>query len=107
MALELGRAISFFLSLASLYAVAINTFMVTATHWRTQMPVMFLHLGVAACMCFGSGLLFAYPGDRPVTSTVPVRMFFWALVILPVIFFLGWYITCGNPLRDSISSTCG
>jgi hypothetical protein len=106
MVLELGRAISFFLSLASLYAVVTNTFFVTATHWRTQLPVMLLHLAVAACVCFGSGLLFAYPGDRKLTTTVPVRMFLWALTILPILFFVGWYVSCGNPLRDSFGVAC-
>jgi hypothetical protein len=107
MVLELGRAISFFLSIASLYAVAVNTFFATATRWQAQLPVMLLHLAIAACVCFGSGCLFAYAGDRRLTSTAPVRLFLWALAILPVLYFVGWYLACGNPLRDTVGVTCG
>ena len=107
MELELGRALSFFLSLASLIAVAINTFFVTASHWQTQLPVMLLHLAVAACVCFGSGCLFAYPGETRLTATAPVRLFFWTLAILPILFAVGWYLACGNPLRDVVGGACG
>jgi hypothetical protein len=107
MLLELGRVVSFFLSIAALYAVAINTFFIAASHWRTQLSVMLLHLAVAACVCLGSGMLFAYPGDRRLTATMPVRLFLWALAILPVLFAVGWYISCGNPLRDAFGVACG
>ncbi len=107
MVLELSRAFTFFLSIASLYAVAANAFFAGNIHWTDRLPAMLLHLAIAACVCFGSGLLFAYPGDRRLTTTPPVRLFFWALALLPLLFFIAWYLTCGNPLRDSFGNTCG
>ncbi len=107
MFLELGRAISFFLSIASLYEVAVDAFFGVSTHWPDRLTVGLLRLVIAAFVCFGSGLLFAHPGDKRVTQTPPVRLFFWALAVLPLLFFAAWYVTCGNPLRDAYNSTCG
>jgi hypothetical protein len=105
--LELGRAITFFLSIASLLAVAKNTFFLESLRWSDRLPAMLLHLVVAACICFGSGLLFAYPTERGLMRTPPVRMFLWALALVPVLFFVGWYLNCGNPLRPQFGLACG
>ena len=69
MFLELGRAISFFLSIASLYEVAVDAFFGVSTHWPDRLAVGLLRLVIAAFVCFGSGLLFAHPGDKRVTQT--------------------------------------
>jgi hypothetical protein len=107
MLLELGRAMTFFLSIASLYAVATNAFFTVSSHWSDRLVAALLHLMIAACVCFGSGLLFAYPGDRRLSTTPPVKLFLWTLAVLPLIFFAAWYISCGNPLRVAVNLTCG
>jgi hypothetical protein len=106
MLLELGRAITFFLSIGSLYWVVTDAFFGVSTHWSERLLVAMARLLVAGCVCLGSGLLFAHPGDQRITQTPPVRLFFWALAVLPLLFFAAWYITCGNPLRG-YNGTCG
>lgn len=65
--LELGKAISLLLSIVSLWAVMVSAFFVPGTKWDERIAMaLFLHLAIAACICFASGMIFQV--DEPLTS---------------------------------------
>jgi cation transport ATPase len=98
MLLDLVRAISFFLSILSLYWVMLSAFFVPGSRWQERLVDCLLRVALAACMCFASGLLFSW---RPAASrekwesplsTLPVRLFFFGLAGMLILFMLSWYI---------------
>jgi hypothetical protein len=113
-ALELGRAISLAFSILSLYAVLDTAFFLPATRWEERLIASTARIGLAACICLISGLLFRYeaqpdghsePGARsighrnprgkvqqeiPLTRTLPVRLLFWTLMGAALLFALAW-----------------
>ncbi|MGD0894026.1 MAG: hypothetical protein ABR923_21090 [Terracidiphilus sp.] len=97
MLLELARAFSFFLSMLSLYPVLVSAFFVPGKHWQERLSDSLLYVILAGCMCLISGLLFAHPspanpeGDRLLT-TLPIRLLFFALAGMAVLFALAWYL---------------
>ena len=106
---ELGKVLSFFMSLLSLYPIVGSAFFVPGTHWEDRLTMSFVKIAIAACICFASGLFFCQPpeGDmipgvkhpeleKPLidrlVQTLPVRMFFWTLAGVIVLFFASWYL---------------
>jgi len=90
--LELGRAISLAFSILSLYAVLDTAFFLPATRWEERLAASFARIGLAACMCLISGILFRYHA-RPEISlarTLPVRLLLWTLAAAVVLFALAW-----------------
>jgi hypothetical protein len=98
MLLELGRTLSFVLSILSLYPVLMSAFFEPGSRWQERLTVILLNIVLAACMCFASGLLFSWPAQanpdagRPLMSTLPVRLFVWAMVAMAILFSLSWYL---------------
>jgi hypothetical protein len=97
MLLELSRAITFFLSMLSLYPVLVSAFFVPGKRWEERLLLTLLYLVLAGCVCLISGLLFAQPSPAepqggPLFKTPPVRMFFFALAGMAVLFALSWYL---------------
>jgi hypothetical protein len=98
MFLELGKALSFLISILSLYPVALSAFFVPGSRWQERLTMSLLRIAFAACACFASGLLFSLPSPanpetgQSLMSTLPVRMFFWALMGMTVLFVLSWYL---------------
>jgi len=98
MLLELTRALSFFLSMLSLYPVLIGAFFVPGTGWQERLVNSLLHIAFSACICFSSGILFIWPvrfnlqAGRSLLSTLPVRLFFLALAGMAVLFLISWYL---------------
>ncbi len=94
MLLEIGKAVSFFTSILSLYALLESAFLVPGTRWEERLAGSLLRIAVAGCVCFASGLLFRSSEQThpPVIQTLPVRLFFWALAGMTVLFFLSWYL---------------
>lgn len=96
--LELARPLSFFLSILSLYTVMMSAFFVPGTRWEDRLEMALLRIALAACVCFASGLLYAWPlpaaGEppQPLLSTLPVRLFFCALAAMALLFALSWYL---------------
>jgi cation transport ATPase len=96
--LELGKALSFFLSILSLYALMASAFFAPGSRWDERLAESLLRIAVAACVCFASGLLFrqstasAASNEPPVIQTLPVRLFFWALAGMTLLFLLSWYL---------------
>ncbi len=98
MLLDLGKALSFILSILSLYAVLESAFFVPGSDWLERLSLSLLRIAIAACVCFASGILFALPrpnhaeSDMPITSTLPVQMFFWAMAAVAILSAVSWYL---------------
>lgn len=97
MLLEIGKALSFILSLLSLYPIVLSAFFLPGTHWEERLSMSLVRIAMAGCICFASGLLFSWPvrADRagePLMRTLPVQMFLWTLTGVAVLFLLSWYL---------------
>jgi cation transport ATPase len=92
--LDLSKAVSLIMSILSLYALLVSAFFVPGSRWEERLANSLLRIALAACMCFLSGLLFqsTEKDEPPVTRTLPVRLFFWALAGMALLFFLSWYL---------------
>lgn len=97
MLLEIGKVLSFILSLLSLYPIVLSAFFVPGTRWEERLALSLARIAMAGCICFASGLLFSWPprADRqgePLMRTLPVQMFLWTLAGVAVLFLLSWYL---------------
>jgi hypothetical protein len=110
--LELAKAVTFFLSLASLYWVAVAAFFQPGSRWEDRLLVALVRLAAAGCVCFVSGMLFRWPArsnpdaGQPLTATLPVRLFLWGAAGLSALFAVSWYLVCGAPCLPSIARSC-
>ena len=96
MLLELGKALSFFVSILSLYALMASAFFVPGSRWQDRLSDSLLWIVLSACLCFASGMLFQRPPAsseaEPLTHTLPVRLFFWSLAGMAILFLVSWYL---------------
>ena len=101
MVLEIGKALSFFASILSLYALMESAFFVPGTEWQDRLIASLLRIALAACICFASGILFredalqhspTSESEPALTSTLPVRLFLWSLFAMALLFFLSWFL---------------
>jgi hypothetical protein len=98
MLLELSKAVSFFLSLLSLYPVMMSAFFEPGSHWQERLEMAILNVALSACICLVSGLLFSWPSrananaGQSLAATLPVRLFLWALVGMAVLFAVSGYL---------------
>lgn len=98
MFLELGKAFSFFLSIMALCEAMISAFLVPGTRWEDRLAAATLRIAIAGCICFASGHLFAMTArahgapNPSLMSTFPVRLFFWTLLGMAILFALSWYL---------------
>ena len=96
--LEIGRAVSFLLSILSLDALLASAFFVPGSPWDERLLNSLERLVLAACVCFASGLLFNWhkQTDSEAASSVlrslPMRLFFWALAGMVLLFAVSWYL---------------
>lgn len=95
--LEIGKALSFAASILSLYALMGSAFFVPGARWQDRLVASVARIVIAACVCFASGILFRqetlrqYPeSPASLTSTLPVRLFFWGLSLMALMFLLSW-----------------
>ena len=97
MLLEVSKAMSFLLSILSLYPVMMSAFFVPGARWE-GLALAFYKIALAGCVCFASGLLFSWPSPESskaqdsLMSTLPVRMFFWAVAGMGLLFLASWYL---------------
>ncbi len=99
MLLELGKAVSFFVSLLSLYPAIYSAFFVPGSRWEDRLDLALERVLLSGCVCFASGLLFSWRqsetarthGPR-LLSTLPVRLFFCALAGMILLFVVSWYL---------------
>src|SRR5580698_4283465 len=96
--LEIGKVVSLLLSILSLYSLLVGAFFVPGSYWDERLVNSLERIVLAGCICFASGLLFNWPGyrdceaDSDVTRTLPVRLFFWTLLGMALLFALSWYL---------------
>jgi len=98
MLLELGKAVSFLAGILSLFPAMFSAFFVPGAGWQERLAMSVDRIAVSACICFASGLLFAWPAHAnarfrlSLLSTPPVRMFFLALAGMTLLFVASWYL---------------
>ena len=98
MLLEIGKLVSLLLSILSLDALLGSAFFVPGSHWDERLVNSLTRMVLAGCVCFASGLLFNQPvrknseAGSNVMDTLPVRLFFWALLGMALLFALSWYL---------------
>jgi hypothetical protein len=112
MVLEIGKALSFFASIFSLYMLMGSAFFVPGSSWQDRLVASLARIALAACVCFGSGILFredaiqhSPESNSPLTGTLPVRLFLWSVLAMGLLFAGSWFLaTCyasaGDWLRD-------
>ncbi len=95
--LEVVKMFAFLLSILSIYWAAISAFFVPGAQWEERLWMAAFKLLAAAAVCFYSGMVFSWPSKSnptalcPITSTPPVRLFFWAVGGIALLFTLSWY----------------
>lgn len=99
MALEIGKALSFFASIFSLYLLMGSAFFVPGTTWQERLIASLTRIALAACVCFASGILFRQEAIQhgqqsapSLTATLPVKLFFWGLLIMTLLFVGSWFL---------------
>ncbi len=110
--LELTKAATFFASVLALYWTALGAFFIPGLHWQERLFLALARLALAAAICLLSGLLFRLPvrtnpdAHLPLTSTLPMQLFFWTAPILTLLFLASWYLTCGAPTFTTPYPAC-
>ncbi len=97
--LQIAKLVALALSILSLYALLVHAFFVPGSPWGDRLLDALAMLGLTASICFASGLIFEIP-DRKfdpeplprLTHTLPVRLFFWGVGLMAVMFLLSWFL---------------
>jgi hypothetical protein len=97
MLLELGKALSFIVSLLSLYPLLFSAFFVPGKRWEERLLLSLSKAAIAGCCCFASGILFAFTERHTLAiheliATLPVRLYFLALGGMGLLFIASWYL---------------
>jgi hypothetical protein len=97
--LPIAKLAALALSILSLYLLLTHAFFVPGSPWADRLLDAIGTLGLSACVCFASGLLFEIPERRfdpeptpPLIQTLPVRLFFWGVGVIAVMFVLSWFL---------------
>lgn len=81
------------MSILSLCALVDTAFFVPATRWEARLVASLARIIIAGCVSLISGLLFHLSQPQvPVSRTLPVRLFLWAISGCSLFFALGWYL---------------
>lgn len=97
MLLEIGKSLSLLLSILSLDFLLASAFFVPGARWDDRLLNSLVRVLLAGCVCFASGLLFEHPHGESqersdILHTLPVRLFFWGLAGMTLLFALSWYL---------------
>ncbi len=98
MLLDLSKVFSFVLSLMSLYPVLWNAFFVPGSRWEDRLWLSFGTVGAVCVRLLCERPVFCWPSrENPeaecaLLSTLPVRMFAWAVAGMAVLFVSSWYL---------------
>lgn len=86
-------------SILSLCLLLGDAFFIPGSGWGDRLISAVATLGLTACVCFASGLLFEIPNRKfdpepvpPLLRTLPVRLFFWGASLMAVMFLLSWFL---------------
>ena len=98
MLLEVGKAVSFLVSLLSIFPLLERAFFAPGTRWEERLEMALEQLVLSGCVCLISGLVFTWPSaanpeaGRSLFHTLPVKMYLWALPGMALLFLLSWYL---------------
>jgi hypothetical protein len=105
MLLDLGKSLSFLASLVSLCSLLLSACFESGTRWPDRILLSLSHAAVAAACCFLSGYFFLrttpldqmekpvrYGGGQAIFSTLPVRIYFYALGGMVLLFVGSWFL---------------
>lgn len=97
--LPVAKLVALLLSILSLCALLEHAFFVPGSPWGDRLLDALALLGLTGSICFASGLLFEIPNRKfdpePMPSlhqTLPVRLFFWGVGLMAVMFLLSWFL---------------
>lgn len=97
--LEIAKFLGLTGSILSLADLLGHAFFIPGSGWGDRLISALAVLGFAASVCFASGLLFEIPSRRfdpepvpPLMRTLPVRLFFWGVSLMAVMFLLSWFL---------------
>jgi hypothetical protein len=97
--LPLAKFAALTVSILSLCALLGHAFFMPGVGWEDRLFDGLGMMGLAASVCFASGLVFEIPNRKfdpgpaiPLTHTLPVRLFFWAVGLMAVIFAVSWFL---------------
>ena len=110
MLLDLAKALSFFLSILSLYPVVLSAFFVPGSQLEDRLVLALEWIALAGCICFLSGILFSQPwragaetGEQ-LLHELPVKMYLWTVLAVTILFVLSWYLEISAPLLQEIQT---
>jgi hypothetical protein len=110
MLLELGKFCSLLLGILCLCAVFHCAFLVQDTSLIDRLVAALKMLAGTAVICYGSGWIFhrwdlmVGIKDSSIVSSLPMKLFWWALLGMAVLFIVSWYLEYYYmPLRRSLS----
>jgi hypothetical protein len=108
MLLELGKFGSLLLALLCLYAVFHAAFLMQEAHLSARLIDSLKMLAVAGGICWGGGWIFhrwdltVGIKNSSIASTLPMKVFWWALLLLVLLFLVSAYLEYYYlPLRRS------
>jgi len=97
--LQIAKFVALLLSILSLYALLGHAFFIPGSPWQDRLLGALSMLGLAASVCFASGILFEIPDRRfdpeptpRLTQTLPVRLFFWTAGLGALLFAVSWFL---------------
>jgi hypothetical protein len=95
---QVAKFLALALSILSLCALLEHAFFVPGSPWQDRLVDGLAMLGLAASVCFAGGLVFEIPDRKfdpePIrlTQTLPVRLFFWSVGVMAVLFVVSWFL---------------
>ncbi|HEX4039531.1 MAG TPA: hypothetical protein VHX37_15840 [Acidobacteriaceae bacterium] len=96
---QIAKFLALMLSILSLCLLFGHAFLVPGRGWEDRLIDGLSMLGMAASVCFASGLIFELPDRKfdpaptpPLLRTLPVQLFFWAVGLMAVLFVLAWFL---------------
>jgi hypothetical protein len=97
--LQIAKFLALTVSMLSLCAVLGDAFFIPGAGWGDRLVDACAMAGLAGSVCFASGLLFEIPERQfdpeptpHLLQTLPVRLFFWAVGVMAVLFVLSWFL---------------
>jgi hypothetical protein len=97
--LPVAKLVALGLSILSLCLLLTHAFFIPGSPWGDRLLDGLGTLGLAACICFASGLVFEIPMRKfdpeptpPLMRTLPVQLFFWGAGVTAVMFVLSWFL---------------
>jgi hypothetical protein len=98
MLLDLGKSLTFLAGLLSLFPLLFSALFVPGIPWQDRILFSLGKAAISGSLCLASGLLFFASSQPrslslpPVLATLPVRVFFWALIGMVFLFVASWYL---------------